>query len=63
MFENGVEDEEQLIRLITMGQSGPRRPKAPRQDELESWAGVMNRDENGQPSGTLVMKRPPIARP
>ena len=30
--------EEQLIRLVTMGQSGPRRPKAPRQDELESWA-------------------------
>ena len=30
--------EEQLVRLVTLAQSGPRCPKAPRQDELESWA-------------------------
>ena len=35
--------EEQLIRLVTMGQSGPRRPKAPRQDQLESWADQIHR--------------------
>ena len=33
-----VPTEEQLIRLVVMGQSGPRRPKAPRQDELEPRA-------------------------
>ena len=36
--EGPAPTEEQLVRLVTLGQSGPRRPKAPRQDELESWA-------------------------
>ena len=31
-------DEEQLVRLVVMGQAGPRRVETPQQDLLEPWA-------------------------